>query len=115
MIGSPSAIASAAPCQIQSGRSKTRVSPKATPTTASEAKREEPVAPARETSGAPPPPRPAVTLEIGVVEIGVVPPVGVLIAASRAAISSAVWIRSAGFFSRHRSTRSFIAGGIVFR
>ena len=54
-------------------------------------------------------------VETGVLEIGVVPPVGVAIESSLAAISSALWIRSAGFFSRHRRTRSFIAGGMVLR
>ncbi len=47
--------------------------------------------------------------------VGVVPPLGVRIVSSRATISSARCHRSAGFFSRHRMTRSASGAGTAAR
>ena len=55
------------------------------------------------------------TAVTGWVFVGVIPPLGVSTASRCGSISSAVWNRSAAFFSRHRITTMFRTSGTAVR
>ena len=112
MIGSPASSSPSAPRKTQSGRpsactraytmaaTPTAARTNSPPTRAGLARR---ACAAKSTTGT------------GCVPVGVIPPLGVRSESKTGTSSSAVWKRSAGFFSRQRITAAARGGGTVAR